>query len=92
MIIRIMGEGQWDVDDSKQDELNTLDEAVVTAVDSGDESGYASALSALVGAVKSQGTPVADDFIGPSDALLPSEDVSLGELRDLLGDEGLIPG
>ena len=92
MIIRIMGEGQWDVDDSKQDELNRLDEAVVTAVDSGDESGYSSALRELVTAVKSQGTPVADDFIGPSDALLPSEDVTLGELRDLLGDEGLIPG
>ena len=92
MIIRIMGEGQWDVDDSKQDELNKLDETVVTAVDSGDETGYSSALSALVAAVKSHGTPVADDFIGPSDALLPSEDVTLGELRDLLGDEGLIPG
>lgn len=92
MIIRIMGEGQWDVDDSKQDELNRLDEAVVTAVDSEDEAGYSSALHDLVTAVKSQGTPVPDDFIGPSDALLPSEDVSLGELRDLLGDEGLIPG
>jgi hypothetical protein len=92
LIIRILGEGQWEIDDSKQDELNRLDDAVVAAVDSGDENGYSTALGALVGAVKSQGTPVAEDFLGPSDALLPSEDVTLGELRDLLGDEGLIPG
>lgn len=92
MIIRIMGEGQWEVDDARQEDLNRLDEAVVTAVDSSDESGYTAALRELLNAVKSQGTPVAEDFIGPSDALLPSEDVTLGELRDLLGDEGLIPG
>lgn len=87
-----MGEGQWEIDDAKQDDLNKLDEAVVTAADAGDEDGYSSALGELLAAVKSQGEPVAEDFIGPSDALLPSDDVTLGELRDLLGDEGLIPG
>ncbi len=92
MIIRIMGEGQWEVDDAKQDDLNRLDEVVVNAVEAGDEAGYSSALGELLAAVKSQGSPVAEDFIGPSDALLPSDDVTLGELRDLLGDEGLIPG
>ena len=86
-----MGEGQWEVDDARQDELNGLDDAVVTAVDSGDEAGYSAALAELVAAVKTQGTPVSEDFIGPSDALLPSEDVTLRELRDLLGEEGLIP-
>ena len=86
-----MGEGQWEVDDSRQDDLNRLDDAVVTAVDSGDEPGYTAALRELVEAVRSQGTPVSEDFIAPSDALLPSEDVTLAELRDLLGDEGLIP-
>lgn len=92
MIIRILGEGQWEVDDSGQDDLNRLDDAVVTAVDSGDEAGYTAALRELVTAVKAHGTPVSEDFVGPSDALLPSDDVTLEELRDLLGDEGLIPG
>lgn len=92
MIIRILGQGQFEIDDSKQDDLNRLDEAVVAAVETGDEEGYAAALKTLLDAVRSQGSAVADDFIAPSDALLPSEDVTLGELRDLLGDEGLIPG
>ena len=92
MIIRIMSEGQWEIDDSAVDELNRLDDAVVAAVDGGDEAGYAAALAALVAAVKSKGTPVPDDTVVPSDALLPSEDITLAELRDLLGDEGLIPG
>ncbi len=92
MIIRILGEGQFELDDARADALNQLDDAVVAAVDGGDEARYASALGDLLAAVRAEGRPVADDFIGPSDALLPSEDVSLGELRDLLGDEGLIPG
>lgn len=92
MIVRILGEGQFELDDARLEGLNQLDEAVVAAVDSGDETGYSTALGDLLAAVRSEGRPVADDFIAPSDALLPSEDVSLGELRDLLGDEGLIPG
>ncbi len=92
MIIRVLGEGQFELDEAGLDALNQLDDAVVAAVDSGDEAGYGTALRELLVAVRSQGHPVADDFLGPSDALLPSEDVTLGELRDLLGEEGLIPG
>jgi hypothetical protein len=33
-----------------------------------------------------------DEEIVPSDLVLPSSDASLDEVRELLGDEGLIPG
>ena len=38
MIIRLMGEGQWRVDDSLQGRLNELDDEVGRAVESGDQS------------------------------------------------------
>ncbi len=36
MIVRILGEGQWDVSDEQLDALNELDAAVEAAVDGGD--------------------------------------------------------
>jgi hypothetical protein len=38
------------------------------------------------------GTPVGEDVLVPSDLLLPHADATLDEVRDLLGEEGLIPG
>ena len=37
MIVRLMGEGQWRVDDSVSTRLNQLDEEVAKAVEAGDE-------------------------------------------------------
>jgi hypothetical protein len=92
VIVRILGEGQLDVADSELDALNTLDDAVQTACDGGDESQFAESLGALLDRIRQVGTPVPDDEIVPSDLVLPSADATLAEVRELLGDEGLIPG
>jgi hypothetical protein len=39
MIVRILGEGQLQVDDSATDELNVLDAALEKAVNAGNEQG-----------------------------------------------------
>ena len=92
MIVRILGEGQRRIDEGALDGLNSLDEDLVAAVEAGDEDRFATALSALLGQVRQLGTPIPDDDIVPSDLVLPSSDASLAEVRELLGDEGLIPG
>ena len=92
MIVRILGEGQRDVPDAELDGLNALDDAVQTAVDGGDEARFAESLTALLTRVREVGTPLPDDELVPSDLVLPSSDASLAEVRELLGDEGLIPG
>jgi hypothetical protein len=92
MIVRILGEGQLDVPDSELDGLNELDDKVQAAVDSGDDDGFSAALGALLDRVRSAGRALPDDDIVPSDLVLPSPDASLAEVRELLGDEGLIPG
>ncbi len=92
MILRILGEGQLDVPDETVAELNELDEALIHAVEKGDEGQFRTALIDLVAKVRDVGKPVADDFIGPSEFILPGTDATLEEVRDLLSEEGLIPG
>jgi hypothetical protein len=92
MILRILGEGQLEVSDDALLELNELDEVLIQAVDKGDEAQFQTALTNLVDQVRAVGKPVADDYIGPSEYILPGTDATLDEVRELLSDEGLIPG
>jgi hypothetical protein len=92
MIVRVLGEGQLEVGDDVLEHLNTLDDAVEAAVESGDEAAFREALEGLLQAVRKHGKPLPDDSLVPSDAILPAPDIPLAQVRDLLGDEGLIPG
>jgi hypothetical protein len=92
MIIRILSEGQFDVADNEVDGLNVLDEKLEAAIDAGDEAGFTAALAELLDRVRSVGSPVDLDALVSSDLLLPYADATLAEVRDLLSDEGLIPG
>jgi len=92
VIVRILGEGQCRVDDGAVDGLNALDGKLVAAVDAGDDEAFKAALTALLDQVREVGVPLPDDEIVPSDLVLPTADASLAEVRELLGDEGLIPG
>jgi hypothetical protein len=92
VIVRILGEGQLRVDDSAVAELNELDSALENAVERSDEPGFKSALDALLARVRSIGTPVEAEVIEPSALILPQQDATMGEVRKLLTDDGLIPG
>ncbi len=92
MIVRILGEGQWDLDEAHVDALNTLDEQVETAVTSGDRETFSQSLDALLNAVRTAGSRLPDDSLLDSELILPPADATLEEVRDLLADDGLIPG
>ncbi|MGY4993666.1 PspA-associated protein PspAA [Streptomyces sp. 900105245] len=92
MIVRIMGEGQVRLDDSHFPELNKLDDELLAEVESGDGDGFRRTLTTLLDAVHRLGTPLPDDALEPSELILPSSDATLEEVRELLGDDGLIPG
>jgi hypothetical protein len=91
MIVRIMGEGQYEVDDALQAKLNELDDEVGRAVDAGDQAAMTDALRRLAEAVRESGTRLDESDISPSDAVVPPEDLTLDEARELLEGEGLIP-
>jgi hypothetical protein len=92
MIVRILGEGQLVLEKDALDELNTLDDALMTAVEAGDQGPFDTAMEALLGKVRELGTPLPVEEIKPSDFILPSAHSSLEEVRDLLSSDGLIPG
>ena len=92
MIVRISGEGQFDLPESHVDELNRLDDDLAKAVDAGDDGQFTTALEALLASVRTAGEELPADWIGPSDLVLPSPDSTIHEVREVLGDEGLIPG
>lgn len=92
MIIRILGEGQFEVAEHTVEALNGIDSQLQVAVDRGDEVGFREALRALLALVREVGTRVPDDHLGPSELVLPNADATVEEVRALLGDEGLIPG
>jgi hypothetical protein len=91
VIVRILGEGQWRLDDGHADALNELDDKVEQAVESGDEQAFRPALEQLLATVRQTGSQVAIEELVDSDSVLPPADASLEEVRRLLGDEGLIP-
>ena len=92
MIVRILGEGQYDVSEESLARLNELDADVEAAVEAGDHEAFARALVALHEGVRTAGTPHAVDSLDESDLILPPAGASLDDVRRLLGGEGLIPG
>jgi hypothetical protein len=91
VIVRLMGEGQWRVDDAVATRLNELDDEVARAVADGDEAALWRGLQALAETVRANGNRLDDTDLSPSDAIIPPEDLSLDEARELLEGEGLIP-
>ena len=92
MIVRILGEGQFRVDDAASAELNQMDADLEAAVERGDEAAFTDALTRLLAQVHTHGSPLPPDILESSDLILPHEDSSMDEVRKLLTDEGLIPG
>jgi hypothetical protein len=91
MIVRVMGEGQWRVDDSVQEELNALDAEALAALERGDEAGLDATLERMAELVRSRGEPLPPDDLSPSDAIIPPPDLTLEETRELFEGDGLIP-
>jgi len=91
VIVRLMGEGQFEIDDEVAKGLNDLDEQVGQALEAGDEERFRQLLVRMAEAVRTNGARVPDEQLDASDAIVPPEDLSLEEARRLFEDEGLIP-
>ena len=96
MIVRVMGQGQWEVPDSLVIRLNVLDELVSDAVVSRDEEALASVLDEMADLVARHGVRVPPGKVGLSDLIVPNVGTSLREVDEWLQesreDDGLIPG
>lgn len=91
MIVRISGEDVYELDESGHQHLDELDDAVVTAVDAGDEDGFHAAFEELLAFVRTEGTVLSDDDLQISDYILPPADLSFVEAGEEFTGDGLIP-
>jgi len=86
VIVRILGEGQFRVDDDTAAKLTVLDKDLDAAVHAEDQAAFKVALAAAVDLVRAAGTPVgAEDFV-TADYILPFSDATVAEVRELLAD------
>jgi hypothetical protein len=94
VIVRVMGEGQYELDDALLPELEALDAPAERAVEAGDEAAFATALGALLARVREAGRPLAPERLQPSDVVLPAPDATVEDVRHLFegGGTGLVPG
>ena len=91
MILRVLGIGQFELPDDAVTELNSLDDALTGPVEQHDDEALHAGLEKILEAVHRLGTKLPDDYLGPSDMLMPGPDSTVDEIRELLTEEGLIP-
>ena len=91
MIVRIATEDQYELSQHDYETVNELDNAVVAAVEAGDEAAYKKAFDELIEFVRTNGREMGDDELSHSDVILPPSDTSIEEARADFTGEGLIP-
>lgn len=91
MIVRISGEGQYRLPDEDAKRLNELDNRAVSAVESGDETGFRELWMQMLELVGADGSELPGDELVESDVILPPRDISFAEAQGEFTGEGLIP-
>jgi hypothetical protein len=91
MIVRLMGEGQFRVDDELRTRLNELDDEALGALERDDEAALDDAIGRMWKLVESDGSPLPPEDLSPSDVIIPPPDLTLEETRRLFSEDGLIP-
>jgi hypothetical protein len=91
MIVRIAGEGQFELPDGDAERLNELDNRAVSAVESGDETGFRELWTQMLELVATDGTAVPDEELVESEVILPPRDITFQEAKGEFTGDGLIP-
>lgn len=91
MIIRISGDGQYQIDENALEQINAVDDDLEDAIQTRDEKRFNLELSRLLALVRDGGERLDDDHLAPSELILPPEDISLAEIAAEMSTDGLIP-
>lgn len=91
MIVRLMGEGQYEFDKKHLDAINKIDNNIVKIVSDRNEIAFKAEFKKLTDYVRKNGKKVPHEIIKPSDIIIPPADITLEEARKIFKGEGLIP-
>lgn len=92
-IVRIMGQGQFTVDNITLKRLNEIDDSIVQLVskERSDDTEFRNRLTELTTIVETKGKRLDPKEIIQSDIILPSTDLSVDEAKKLFRGEGVVP-
>jgi hypothetical protein len=91
VIVRIATESQYKLAEEAAEELNDLDNQVVSAVEAGEEDRFHELFEQMLDLVRRAGQPLDEDELAESDVILPPPDTSFVEAAAEFTGEGLIP-
>lgn len=83
MIVRILGEGQYDLEGEALQALKLADAHLLEVVAAADEGAFRRAFQDILELVRVRGKQVPADRLVESDLVLPTADTSLDEARGL---------
>jgi hypothetical protein len=87
VIVRILGEGRFDVPEADMPAIEQLDAQLTDAVDRNDPTAFDSALSDLVTEVRHTGALLPADDLQTSGLVVPHPGSTLSEVKELLAEE-----
>ena len=93
-IVRIMGQGQYKVNEEIVKNINDIDNAIVQILqnaDKSDDQEFKTKIGNLVQIITSKGQRLADKEIVESDIIVPDSDISIDEAKKVFKGEGIIP-
>lgn len=90
MIVRLMGEGQYEFDKKHLDAINKIDNDIVKIVNDRDETAFRTEFKKLINYVRKNGKKIPYEIIKPSDIIIPPDDITLEEANKIFRGEGLI--
>jgi len=86
VIVRILGEGRYEVPEGDLPAIEQLDDELVDALERGDVNEFNGALIDLIGEVRHSGRLLPSDDLSPSELVVPHEGATLEEVRALLAE------
>jgi hypothetical protein len=84
MIVRIMADNQYRIDEANSPTIAKLDDELLAAVEANDQARFDAVLRQLVEHVHASGQLVPDEELVPSDLMIPAPDMSLAEAHQVL--------
>lgn len=84
-----MEEGQYRVSEALCDQLNQIDNRIVDLVNEGKAEEFRRELTKLISEIKEKGETIGAEEIVKSDIIVPPEDLSLKEAKDIFKGSGI---
>jgi hypothetical protein len=81
MIVRILSENQYRLDDAHLQTITKMDNQLEEAASKGDETQFGALLEQLVGFIREHGQVVPDEELVTSQLLIPPPDMQMAEAR-----------